>query len=404
MTKILSKLNLSSKIFPLVFVLFFAATGSIYLAVTHAIVNSPILGVNNISCSAGITGWAYEPIDNPPYRLSVEVLVYETNGGQDNVLIANVKSDTANTSDFPSFRVSIPAANFNGTPHQYKVIAQGPGPGNNAGPGYGGTVYGADPQNLNCAAPTQPPPPPSPTPTPPTPTPTPTPAPTPSAPKSSGSTSSGSTKKVTVTPKVSTNTSNQTTPTSTDVQPATDGTGSLADTSNPSNVNANVPSNADSTVVSSDTLASVTFPKGTFDTDAYCSIDNGDSHNVPAKSAKVLGPYSIDCTDGSGNSLNDLKKSVAVNINLPAGKSNYSVYVSDTTWKKIPSSNSKNLLSFKLAKAELFAAAQPKGTNWGIIVLNIGGAFFLVLFIAGVIYFIHRRRQDEAAKYGGYNV
>jgi hypothetical protein len=175
------------------------------------------------------------------------------------------------------------------------------------------------------------------------------------------------------------------------VQPASDGSSQLPD----ANAGSNVPSGKTSTVTSSDNLVSVTFPKGTFDTDAFCSIDQGDTKNVPAKSASAIGPYSIDCTDNNGSPLNTLKKSVAVKITPSATSNKYLAYANDTNWVKVPSSNNGKSLSFQLAKAEQFAAAKPKTTNWGIIILNVAGVIVLVVVLGGGILVLRRRQQNQ---------
>ena len=182
-------------------------------------------------------------------------------------------------------------------------------------------------------------------------------------------------------------------PPTTDVQPASNGdsSGQLSDT----NSSPNVPSGKTSTVTSSDNLVSVTFPKGTFGTDAYCSIDQGDTKDVPPKSASTVGPYSIDCTDSNGNPLNNLKKTVAVKINPPSSGNKYVAYVDNTSWVKAPSSNNGKSLSFQLAKAEQFAAARPKSTNLGIIILNVVGVIVLALALGGGIYVLRRRQQNQ---------
>jgi hypothetical protein len=175
------------------------------------------------------------------------------------------------------------------------------------------------------------------------------------------------------------------------VQPASDGSSQLSDF----NAGANVPSGKTSTVTSSDNLVSVTFPKGTFSTDAYCSIDQGDTKDVPAKSANVIGPYSIDCTDNNGSPLNTLKKSVTVKITPSSTSNKYLAYANDTSWTKVPSSNNGKSLNFQLAKSEQFAAAKPKGTNWGIIILNVAGLIVLVLVLGGGILVLRRRQQNQ---------
>lgn len=184
-------------------------------------------------------------------------------------------------------------------------------------------------------------------------------------------------------------------PSTTDVQPALDGSNQLQD----SNSSPNVLFGQTSTVTSSDNLVSVTFQKGTFSTDAYCSIDQGDTKDVPVKSVSTIGPYSIDCTDNNGSPLNNLKKSVAVNVTPPTGSSKYVAYVNNAKWVKVTSSNNGKSLSFKLAKSEQFATAPVKTTNWGIIILNIAGVIVLIVALGGGIYLLRRRQQNQNTDY-----
>lgn len=411
--KIFSNSGKLSKLRLVIFMIVFAVAGTVYLLVSHAADAPPIIGVDAPSCSDGISGWAYQPLSGPPYRGSVTVYVYSSSSS---AYFAQVQSDTSNTSDYPSFKVPIPSNDLDGKAHTYTVYAVGSSA--ETGPGDNDTnVYGQDPTaSITCkTTPVAPTPPKSPTP-PQSPQPPPTnpgggssggsgggssssgsTTPTQSSP-SSGSSSSGhkTSSSSSSTPTVTTGTgtpSDGTDLSTTDVQPATDSANQSLDLSS----SPNVPWDSDSIVKSSDGLVSVTFQKGTFgDTDAYCSIDQGDSNSVPFKSANAIGPYSIDCTDNNGAPLNNLKKSVTVAITLPADKTKYTAYVNDSAWVKISSSNDGKTLSFKLAKTEQFATAPAKASNSGTIILNIIGLITLALLVGG-FFLLRRRRQNPSA-------
>ena len=178
------------------------------------------------------------------------------------------------------------------------------------------------------------------------------------------------------------------------MQPANDASGQLTD--NSGSISANVPNDSDSTVTSSDGLASVTFPKGTFGKDAYCAVDNGDSSNVPLKKAKTVGPYSIDCTDADGNPLTEFKKAVSVSLTLPAGNAKYAAYANDTKWQTVASTKSGHNLNFKLAKADLFAGAAKKTTGFGVILVDAGAVLAFLIIIVLVVRLIKRRQTLDA--------
>lgn len=260
--------------------------------------------------------------------------------------------------------------------------------GNYPANGSGGTII----MEADTPAPT-----PAPTPTPtPSPSPTPTPTPSKSSSTSSSSSSSTSTKssssstpQVTVTPSSNSSLSQSSTTPSTNIQPATGDNGELPDLTSSA---PNVPQGRSSTVTSSDNLVSVAFPKDSFDTDAYCSINQGGSNSVPPKAAHVIGPYSIDCTDSNGNLLTSFNQDVTVKISLPSTKASYTAYVNSTGWTTASRPTNSRSISFKLAKAQLFAAAAKKGINWGIIILDVGTVIILLL-ITGVILRLIRRRQ-----------
>jgi hypothetical protein len=225
---------------------------------------------------------------------------------------------------------------------------------------------------------------------PPTPTPTPTPTPPPTAPKSSSN--SGTvhiTNPVSVTPSSPTTT--DTPATTNEVQPATNDTsGNLTAGSD-----INVPKDSKSSINSSDHLVKVTFPKGTFDKDAFCSIDNADGMPLPGKVANEIGPYNIDCADTDGNVLTNLNHAVTVDVSI-SGKGNYAAYINGSKWVITDSSRSGQTLSFKLAKNELFAAAAKKSTSPIIIIVDIGAVGIFILVIGFIVYLIRRRQQLDA--------
>jgi hypothetical protein len=365
---------------PFIFVAAFAAIGAAYLLATHA---SPTLSINlNTANTSG------QPINGVYVRVESDPVggCKPFNG------TSNPKLTFYCTGDFASV-TTISLSGYHVCPCSPVKVGTGWKTDQPKGV-YGNIVMEADPA---------PAPPPA-NPSPPAPTPSPAPAPTsPSAPKSgngSGSTTHVSTPAKTASP-LNVGTSNSSIADSSTTNPqatsdATDQTATDNSNSTDSNANPNVLGDSSSTVTSSDNLVSVTFPAGTFDTDAYCSIDTGDSSNVPVKSASNIGPYSIDCTDSSGNPLNDLKKSVSVAITLPAGKSGYLAYVNDTNWAKVASTNNGKTLSFKLAKAQLFAAAPKKSSHLGSIILNVIGAIVLLTIVGGGLYIYHRRQNPYA--------
>ncbi|HSW85492.1 MAG TPA: hypothetical protein VLF79_02675 [Candidatus Saccharimonadales bacterium] len=217
----------------------------------------------------------------------------------------------------------------------------------------------------------------------------PTPTPPPSPPPSSGSTGSSksTSKSVTVTPSPSTSSSAQAAPTTNDLQPATDSTGDLT-----GDTNVNVPADTTSVISSSDYIVSIIFQKGTFDVDAYCTVDSTDKSGFPIKSSALLGPYLLACTDVDGNSLNTLMKPITVNMALPSSKSKYVAYINDSKWQTTPSTEKNRTLSFKMTKVNAFAAAPKKTTNWGAIIIDMI-SIIVVLLVIGFIAYLIRRRQ-----------
>jgi hypothetical protein len=204
---------------------------------------------------------------------------------------------------------------------------------------------------------------------------------------SSKSSSSSSTGSVSVTPASSSADSNQTTPSLDDTQPANDGGGNISDATDL----INVPADTASTISSSDNAVSVSFPSGTFDTDADCSVNLSNSGGQPPNKAGLIGPYSLDCSDSNGNVLTTLNKPVTVSINIPAHKT-YTAYINNTKWVATNSSTKGQTMSFELTKAELFAATTKQSTNWGSIVLDV---IAIIIFLLALWFIIHliRRRQ-----------
>jgi hypothetical protein len=162
---------------------------------------------------------------------------------------------------------------------------------------------------------------------------------------------------------------------------------------------ANVPLGQSATLTSSDDLVSVTFPAGTFNTAAYCAIEPGNGNTIPSVSGKVLGPYSLYCTDSNGDVLTTFNKTVTAQFNLPSSSTKYVGYTNTSTWKKVPSTQKVRTLSFKLTKAETFAAASTKSRDWASIIFNVVGLVVIVFLIGGVVAFV-RHRNSQYQGYG----
>lgn len=143
------------------------------------------------------------------------------------------------------------------------------------------------------------------------------------------------------------------------------------------------------------------FPSGTFSADAYCTIDPGDSNDVPSGTSGAIGPYAIDCSDVNGNVLNSPQQPLTVSVKVP--NSNYQAYTSSNdTWSKQTSSNSSGKLQFKLTSTKLFAAAQAKKSSKLGLVVNILLAFLVILILFGIVSFIVWKRRQQEVNTGGY--
>jgi hypothetical protein len=366
-----------SKLQPIIFVAGFAAIGVVYLLATHA-ANTLNLSFPTQDTAGHLMSGVYVQVTGSPPPTGCSPVNGTTsqsaNGGPPTAYFYCSNSYGRVTS------ISYAGYHLCGcSPVQIGTQYGGNYPAN----GSGGTII----MESDTPAP--------PTPTPaPTPTPTPTPSPPKSSGGSSGSSGGSSTKKTSTTPLT---VGQAATPAVTDSstenpQTTSDNTDQLL-SDNSTSTDPNVPSDRSATVTSSDRLTSVTFPKGTFNTDAYCSIDAGDSGDVPVKGAKTIGPYSIDCTDVDGNALNDLKQSLDITMALPSDKTNYTAYANTTNWTKVPSTNSSKTLRFKLTKAELFAATPGKASNWGTVIVNVAGAIVLIAIVGGGLYLYHRRQN-----------
>lgn len=202
----------------------------------------------------------------------------------------------------------------------------------------------------------------------------------------STSSGSGSSTTASTTPDTSSDTSGATTD-----QTAEDTSdNSVATSSQP-----NVPNNSSATLTSYDGLVKVTFPAGAFGTDAYCTVDATDTGSTPVKSAKLIGPYAIDCTDANGQSLTALKKDASVTITTPSASAKYLAYAnSGKQWSQASSTSGSRSVNFKLAKAETFAAAPGKSSISGTIILNIIGILVLVVILGGGGFLLHLRNKQ----------
>lgn len=202
---------------------------------------------------------------------------------------------------------------------------------------------------------------------------------------SSGSSSSGSTA-------ASSSPSSQTNPSSTTATPSnTDNNNSLV--ASPGLVN--VPQGSSATVESSDGIVTVTFPSGTFSTDAECTIDSTSATGLPGGSTGAIGPYAIDCNDSNGNPLTTFNQPASVKVKLPSSKG-YIAYVGDTNWSKASSSTKDKTLNFSLAKATSFAVKPKPSTNYLTIALEVGAAIVVMLIIFVVIRIILRRQYIDS--------
>ncbi len=367
-----------AKLRPFIFVAAFAAVGAIYLLLTHAAASTGVDLVTHDTSGNNISGVLVTLNGSP------------TGSCNPGKVVSSPKAEFTCT----GYYASVGGASLTGY-HVCNCSAVKIGTGwKTEGGAVGGIItMEADPPS----APSSNPPPPA---SPPASTP-----PASSPPASSGSSgskaSSGSTTHVSAPSKTATPLSvGSATPSTSSVadsstanpQDSSNTTDQSSNDSNSGSAGPNVLADSSSSVTSTDNLVKVTFPAGTFDADAYCSIDTGDSNDVPVKSASTIGPYSIDCTDSSGSPLSNLKKNVTVAISLP-GKGKYDAYANGAAWTKVPSSSDTKTLTFKLAKAELFAAATGKKSHLGTIILNVVGAIVLLAIIGGGLYVYHRRQN-----------
>jgi len=79
---------------------------------------------------------------------------------------------------------------------------------------------------------------------------------------------------------------------------------------------------------------------------------------------------------------------------LPANKS-YVAYVNSAKWATVSSGTKGRTISFKLAKAQLFAVAPKESTNWAIIILSILTVVFLLIFVGAITYLLRRRQNYD---------
>jgi hypothetical protein len=221
---------------------------------------------------------------------------------------------------------------------------------------------------------------------------------------SSGSTApSGSTThhsstpstSVSITPAPSNNTSNETTPSLDETQPANNGSGDIATTTTIV-LPINVPTGSSSTITSNDNQVSIWFPKGTFATNADCSIDLSTSVSQPSSGPGLIGPYSLYCSTANGSVLDTLRKPITVSINTKTNKP-YVAYVNNTNWVITTSNTKDRRVSFILTKDVLFATAPKKTTNWGLILLDIVGFILAALIVFGIVSLIRRRQRLDSS-------
>ena len=155
-----------------------------------------------------------------------------------------------------------------------------------------------------------------------------------------------------------------------------------------------MPSASDTTITSDDGLVNLTFPAGTFNTDASCQVTKTDGKDTPVKSSKLIGPYSTSCVDTNGNSLNSFNHTVTASITLPQNQGSYQGYVkSNNKWGKVKGTSSHGVLSFGLSQPGLFAAVA--GTNYTPLLLVLGALALLLFGVGGGIYFLIRRRNQQ---------
>jgi uncharacterized membrane protein YgcG len=153
-------------------------------------------------------------------------------------------------------------------------------------------------------------------------------------------------------------------------------------------------------LASSDNTVNVTFPAGTFSTDAFCTIDSTGGSSVPVKSPNLAGPYAINCTDSQGNVLDKINKDLTVDIKT-ASTGHYKAYTyTGSKWQTTSSTSKSKDINFKLTKLESFAAAPSKST--GSLILNIIGVILVIMVVGFLILVLLRRRQLQEVTHSYY--
>jgi hypothetical protein len=158
--------------------------------------------------------------------------------------------------------------------------------------------------------------------------PAPAPSPAPAKPKTS-------TKPKTASPAPS---PQQTTPTPTTAIPEEDTFTETADATKDEaeDSKVNVFSDRISTIYSDDDVVTVVFPEGTFEEDAYCSVNIDSIDNTPVNAENTIGPYSIDCLDSENNQLANPNKPIKVSLDVALEKE-YVAYTYGSEWSQVQS-------------------------------------------------------------------
>lgn len=168
---------------------------------------------------------------------------------------------------------------------------------------------------------------------------------------------------------------------------------------------ANAFADKDSTITSEDKSVSVKIPAGALPVDASCKVSTfSDEVKGLSKKYSVLGgPYSFECKDKDGTTIDKFNKPIEFTVTTPSSKSTPQLYAQNgDQWE-----NSKLKYDGKV-KGFSFTTDQPKnfavvsksgGTNMFLLVF---GVIIVLLAIVGIILWLLRRRRMMQEQQMGY--
>lgn len=163
----------------------------------------------------------------------------------------------------------------------------------------------------------------------------------------------------------------------------------------------NISKDEGGTITSEDNLASVAFPAGVFEQDAYCGLVNERDIGGNVSGFELIsGPYQLSCQAADGTLLTDLKSPATASITIDAKqRKRYSTvryYTKDgDNWQQVLGSSD----NFELSHTNSFALYGKRKTTpiWVKIIIVLLVLVGLAILVIGFLYIRYRRSLQAKA-------